>query len=116
MTARVFLLCAALFLLLTSREPPWADAHVTYDTTHALAMLWLVERTLSQAERPTHAGMGWLGVAAGVLFNSKLVYALVFPAVAIYLLWARRQRLGDLLSKTPLALVAFGEFALVALF
>jgi hypothetical protein len=27
----VFLFCA--FMLLTSREPPWADAHVVYDTT-----------------------------------------------------------------------------------
>jgi hypothetical protein len=30
----VFLFCA--FMLLTSREPPWADAHVVYDTTENL--------------------------------------------------------------------------------
>src|SRR5262249_24983104 len=30
----VFLFCA--FILLTSREPPWADAHVVYDTTQSL--------------------------------------------------------------------------------
>jgi hypothetical protein len=30
----VFLFCA--FMLLTSREPPWADAHVVYDTTQNL--------------------------------------------------------------------------------
>jgi hypothetical protein len=30
----VFLFCA--FMLLTSREPPWADAHVVYDTTQGL--------------------------------------------------------------------------------
>ncbi len=29
-----FLFCA--FMLLTSREPPWADAHVVYDTTQGL--------------------------------------------------------------------------------
>ena len=36
MALRVFLLLAVLFLLLTGREPPWADAHVVYDTTQAL--------------------------------------------------------------------------------
>jgi hypothetical protein len=30
----VFLFCA--FMLVTSREPPWADAHVVYDTTQGL--------------------------------------------------------------------------------
>ncbi len=33
--ARLYLLLVALFLLLTSREPPWADAHVVYDTTES---------------------------------------------------------------------------------
>ena len=32
---RLFLLLASLFLLVTSREPPWADAHVVYDTTES---------------------------------------------------------------------------------
>ena len=32
---RLFLLLACLFLLLGSREPPWADAHVVYDTTES---------------------------------------------------------------------------------
>jgi hypothetical protein len=36
MARYVFLLLACLFLLSTSREPPWADAHVAYDTTRAL--------------------------------------------------------------------------------
>lgn len=33
---RLFLVLACTFLLFTSREPPWADAHVVYDTTQAL--------------------------------------------------------------------------------
>lgn len=36
MARRLFLFLALLFLLCTSREPPWADAHVVYDTTAAL--------------------------------------------------------------------------------
>jgi hypothetical protein len=33
---RLFLFLSCLFLLTTSREPPWADAHVVYDTTQSL--------------------------------------------------------------------------------
>ncbi len=37
MTApRIFLFLFCAFMLLTSREPPWADAHVVYDTTENL--------------------------------------------------------------------------------
>ena len=36
MARRLFVLLVLLFLLLSSREPPWADAHVVYDTTQAL--------------------------------------------------------------------------------
>ena len=37
MTApRIFLFLFCAFMLLTSREPPWADAHVVYDTTRTL--------------------------------------------------------------------------------
>jgi hypothetical protein len=85
------------------------------EALQTLAMIWLVERALSQAERPTLAGMGWLGVAAGLLLNSKLVYALVLPPVAIYLMWRRRRALGDLLAKSPLGLIAFAELMLALL-
>lgn len=36
MALRLFLVLACTFLLLTSREQPWADAHVVYDTAQAL--------------------------------------------------------------------------------
>ena len=36
MKLRLFVFFAVVFLALTSREPPWADAHVTYDTTQSL--------------------------------------------------------------------------------
>jgi hypothetical protein len=37
MTApRIFLFLFCAFMLVTSREPPWADAHVVYDTTENL--------------------------------------------------------------------------------
>jgi hypothetical protein len=235
---RLFLFCTLVFLTLTSREPPWADAHVTYDTTqqlidhHALdvhlesgppwfyahrngrkygvfplgnvvamvpsylaykvarrlapslpdppvftffchlspalmmagaaalfylvcrrrgasarwavaatvalagstlcfiyarspysealqtlALMWLVERTLAQAEQPTAVGLGWLGVAAGVLINAKLVNVLLLPLVAAYLIVERRRAgaLGALFRQTPLALLAFAEFCALLL-
>jgi hypothetical protein len=238
MKLRLFLFFALVFLALTSREPPWADAHVTYDTTQALVerwsfdvytvggppwlysihegkkygvfplgnvvamvpsylaykalhglvpslpdkplyafcahlspsllmagacvllfhlllrrrttlrwalfgtfafglctfafiyarapysealqtilILWLIERTLSQAEAPTAAGLAWLGVCAGFLINSKLVYALVLPFTAAYLIVMRR-RAGDLpglFKRLPLCLIAFFEFVFIAL-
>jgi len=85
------------------------------EALQTLALMWLIERTLAQAEAPTAAGMGWLGLAAGLLLNSKLVYALILPPVLIYLFYARRRALGDFLRKTPLALIAFMEAMAVLL-
>ncbi|HVQ26487.1 MAG TPA: hypothetical protein VMV01_14975, partial [Planctomycetota bacterium] len=238
--ARLFLLLASLFLLLTSREPPWADAHVVYDTTESFvehhdlqvrmeggppwfyvrpngalkgpkygvfplgnviamvpsylaykalrsipgvpdrpldamichlspallmaaacvlfyrlvrrrlspdvsgdrwavgltlvlalstivfiyarsayaealqtfALTWLVERTLTVARRPTVSALGWLGVAAGVLLNAKLVFVLLLPFVAAYVVWCRYQA-GDLkqtVLRSTLALVQLAAF------
>jgi hypothetical protein len=103
-----FVLAFGTQLFIYARSP-YSEALQT------LAVMWLVERALSQAERPTLAGMGWLGVAAGLLLNSKLVYALILPPVVIYLLYMRRRALGDFLVKTPLAIVAFAELMLVLL-
>src|SRR6476659_8227048 len=36
MKLKLFVFFFCVFLALTSREPPWADAHVTYDTAQAL--------------------------------------------------------------------------------
>lgn len=47
MTRRLLIFLTLLFLLCTSREPPWADAHVVYDTTQAL---------LSRGELNVHLG------------------------------------------------------------
>jgi len=43
MKLRLFVFFALVFTLLTSREPPWADAHVTYDTTQALVDRWALD-------------------------------------------------------------------------
>jgi hypothetical protein len=80
---------------------PYAEALQT------AALMWLVERALAQAERPTMAGMAWLALAAGTLVNAKLVYVLVLPAVALYLAYERRRDLRSLVRALPLATVVF---------
>lgn len=237
LAARLFVFLALFFLLVTSREPPWADAHVTYDTTEALvdrgaldttleggptwfyahrngkkygvfplgnvvamvpsylsyklvhrlipsipdrplycffshlspsllmaaacalffklcrqrtserwaffatlalglttfcliyarspysealqtlALMWVVERALTQAERPTLQGMGWLAVAAGILINAKLVNVMLLLPVAAYVLWKRHRAgaLAEVLRTLPLVFFIFGEFVAIAL-
>ena len=245
MQARLFLLLAALFLLLTSREPPWADAHVVYDTTESFvehhdfqvrleggppwfyvrpngatkgpkygvfplgnvlamvpsyltykalraipgvpdrplyatachvspallmaaacllfyrmarrrltpdrrgerwavgltlmlatstivfiyarsayaealqtfALTWLVERTLAAGRKPTVGALGWVGVAAGVLINAKLVFVLVLPLCAAYLVWVRLPHgdAGKVVLRAWLGLVELGAFVALAL-
>lgn len=127
--------CALLWLMLRRRgaSPRWAlfgtlatafstlvfiYARAPYsEAVQTLALLWLVERTLAQGEETTPAGLGWLGLAAGVLINTKLVYVLLLPCVAAYLIVKRRQSgdLDRLWRAVPLAALAFAELTLVAL-
>lgn len=90
---------------------PYAEALQT------VALLWLVERTLEQGARPTPVGLGWWAVAAGLLVNSKLVYALLLPPIGAYLIWMcwRAGALRRLLGGLPVAAVVFAEFAALAL-
>jgi hypothetical protein len=86
---------------------PYAEAAQT------VALVWLIERTLAQAEAPTTAGLGWWAAAAGILINTKLVYALTLPPAALYLVWAHRRALGPLLKRSWLAVIVFAELMLV---
>jgi hypothetical protein len=98
------------FVFIYARSP-YSEALQT------LAMTWMIERTLDQAESPTVGGLAWLAIAAGLLCNSKLVYVLVLPLVAAYLIycWRRDGKLGAAFRRTPLALFAFAELAALAL-
>ena len=101
-------------------------ARSTYsEALQTLMLLWVVERTLTAAERPTVTALGWLGVAAGLFVNTKLVNVLFLPSVAVYLVWRRATARAEdravyggvpsLLQKSALALVAFVVFVAVAL-
>jgi hypothetical protein len=103
------MLAFGTFVFIYARSP-YSEALQT------LAMMWLLERTLSQARSPTLSGLTWLGIAAGVLSNSKLVYILLLPLIAGYLVYEWRQRdiVARALSRTWLALFAFAEFSFLA--
>jgi hypothetical protein len=87
------------------------------EALQTFALTWLVERTLVAGRKPTTAALGWVGVAAGVLLNAKLVYVLILPFVALYLLLVRRPY-GDALSvvkRSWLAIVELAAFVALAL-
>ncbi|HEY3352121.1 MAG TPA: hypothetical protein VGQ83_02650 [Polyangia bacterium] len=92
---------------------PYAEALQTF------ALVWLLERTLAQARRLTLPGMALLGLAAGVLFSSKIVYVLVLPLCAAYVvaerLRAERAAWRRLLHGCGVALAAFLPFVALAL-
>ncbi len=127
--------CALFFALIrrrgeTTRTALWSAialgtttlcfiyARATYsEALQTLALLWFVERTLAQAERPTQLGMAWLAVSAGLLVNTKLVNVLLLVPAPIFMgLCARREgRLRAFFATLPLAAFSFAPFVAVAL-
>lgn len=86
-------------------------ARVAYsEALQTAALLLLVERTLEAGDRLGPRVMAGLGLAAGALFSAKLVYALVLPLPAAYLLYEHRRR------RTPLAAQAAGAAVALAAF
>jgi hypothetical protein len=125
--------CALFFLLLRRQETsPRASAAATLalglgtmvfiyarspfaEALQTAALVWLVERTLAQAERPTASGMAWLALAAGTLVNAKLVYVLVLPVPLAYLVYQRRRDLRAFSRTLPIAAVVFAATIFVLL-
>jgi hypothetical protein len=56
------------------------------EALQTFALLLWVQGTLSQGERTTAGGMLALGAYSGILFNTKLVYALVLPLAAAFVI------------------------------
>lgn len=109
-------------------------ARVPYsEALQTLFLLLLVGATLRAGARVTAAEMVRIGIYAGVLFNSKLVNALLLPLVPIYIVWqhvqaarsapkhgggagARLRRVAaELAGPFAMALLAFAPFAALAL-
>jgi hypothetical protein len=95
-------------------------ARVAYaEALQTFALLLLVERTLAQGDKLTLPGMAIVGLAAGVLLNSKIVYALLLPLFVAYLLWAHlhdraRRDVRRLAMAGGVALLAFLPFLVAA--
>jgi hypothetical protein len=87
------------------------------EALQTFALTWLCERTLNAGRKPTVGALGWVGVAAGVLLNAKLVYVLVLPLVAVHILWAQRAtgEIGRTIARAWLALLELAAFVALAL-
>jgi hypothetical protein len=105
------LMLACSTILFVYARSAYAEALQTF------ALAWLVERTVVVARAPTVTALGWVGVAAGVLINAKLVFVLVLPLAAIYLAWCRYKAgdLGATVLRSWLALVQLLAFVGLAL-
>lgn len=81
-------------------------------------LLWFVERTLRAGERYSIPVAATLGLAAGCLFNSKLVYALVLPLAPLFIAWrfheTRERPASERPAPTVQALILRGLVSLAA--
>jgi hypothetical protein len=94
---------------------PYAEALQTF------ALLYLYEKLLEQKDKITYSGMALIGMSAGILFNTKLVYILLFPLCFIYLFYIHsfKQKPANtrrLLAGLGVAALAFLPFLGLVLF
>jgi uncharacterized membrane protein YtjA (UPF0391 family) len=109
--AGMTLVLATSTIVFIYARSPYAEALQTF------ALTMLVERTFNAARAPTVNALGWVGVAAGLLINAKLVFVLVLPLIVCYLVWARMKQgdVGRLIVNSWLALIEFSAFVALAL-
>jgi hypothetical protein len=107
LSVRGALACSSIFgfatLSYVQSRSPYSEVLQTF------ALVWTTERALASARQPSALNLALLGTAAGVLINSKVVFLLVLPLYALYLLdaldWRIRHNLLGLLA-------ALGTFSL----
>ncbi len=85
------------------------------EALQTLAFTWMVERAISVGERATRRGAFWGGVACGLLFNSKLVYALCIPVVPAYWIWRHRRERRALVGALAAAAVPMAVLCGIAI-
>ncbi len=87
------------------------------EALQTLALLLWVDCTLRQGERLTRAGMLALGAYSGILFNTKLVYALLLPLAGIFVIarfLAERRRAQATPGGAPAGIAALAKGCLLA--
>jgi len=96
-------------ILVVYARSPYSEAVQT------LAFTWVVERAFAVGERLTRRGAFFLGVACGVLFNTKLVYALALPIIPVYVIHIHRRDVRRLLEALAFAAVPLALLVALAL-
>jgi len=85
------------------------------EAVQTFALTWAFERAVAARDDPTAANFTWLGVAAGVVLNTKLLYAIALPPLALLALLRVERRqviLFGVLGFAPLAVAALAHNAL----
>ncbi len=98
-------LCTAILAFATTT---WVYAHYPYSEILQLAcFLGLFRATLRTAANPTRREALWLGAWAGMLFDTKYVFALAIIGAAVITWRARRVWLWAAVTGAPFVLLAF---------
>jgi hypothetical protein len=94
-SAKTASLCTAILALATTT---WVYARMPYSEILQLAsFLGLVRSSLAVANEPTRRNALWFGTWAGLLLNSKYVFALAIAGAAALIAWSLRKRRDELL-------------------
>jgi hypothetical protein len=89
----------------------WVYARYPYsEALQAACFMGFFAQVLAVREAPTRNAALMLGLWAGLLANSKIIYVACFPGAALYLAWSLRQRRPELLR-----LLAWASAVLVPL-
>ena len=105
--------CTAILALATTT---WVYAHYPYSEVLQLAcFLGLFRATLRTANDPVRREALWLGAWAGMLFDTKYVFALAIVGAAFVVGWALRARRAELLTVLLWAAISSTPFVILAL-
>jgi len=106
-------LCTAILACATTT---WVYARMPYSEILQLAcFLGLFRQTLRVCEAPDKRNALWWGVWAGVLLNSKSVFALAIAGAVALVVWTLRKRKTELLTVTKWAAVTGVPFVALTL-
>jgi hypothetical protein len=86
------------------------------EALQTLAFTWVVERAFAVGDKLTKRGAFFLGTACGLLFNTKLVYAISIPVVPIYIILRHRREWRKLLPALAAAAIPMLLLSSLALY
>ena len=112
-SARTASLCTAILACATT---VWVYARMPYgEIIQVASFVGLFRYTLRVLRDPTKGNALWLGVWAGVLFNTKYVYATAIAGAALLIAWSLRKQRAELKRVVLWASVTAGPLLVLAL-